>query len=129
MKSSLLQECLRISARNNKTHPERGNYQHFCFVVQNNKIVEWSTNRPGAAVQMFGFMPHRHKIHAEVDAFRKAKGVLQKNKPFEVVNIRLTIGGQVRISAPCECCSRFLAAMDCKRIWFTTGAGWAKMAV
>lgn len=128
MKRSILKECLRIAVRKNDTHPEYGNYQHFAFVIQSNKIVEWATNMPGPAEAVFGFSPTRHKIHAESAAYKRARGILDKADRFEVVNVRLNRRNETRISAPCACCSRLLQAVGCSKIWFTTDVGWATLA-
>lgn len=127
MKRSLLQEALRIAVRKNtpETHEEWENYIHFTFVVQRNKIVEWGTNRSGRASIMHGFDPVRHKIHSEIDAFGKARGLLNKNEPFEVINVRLNRSNDTRLSAPCKCCTAFLNSIGCRKTWFTTDAGWA----
>jgi tRNA(Arg) A34 adenosine deaminase TadA len=130
MRSKLLRQCLQIAVNKNRPdlHPEWGNHVHFCFVVQGNKIVEWGTNRPGNADRICGFNPIRHKIHAEVDAYRKAKGLLNKRETFEVVNIRLNKDGKTRLAAPCSCCTNFLDVVGCDRVYFSTNVGWESIS-
>lgn len=129
MKRSLLKECLRIAISKNtaELHPEFENYKHYSFVIQNNKLVEWSTNRPGTAKDICGFKPKRNKRHAEVEACRRARGLLKKNKSFDIVNIRLSKKGEMRNSAPCKCCKAFLQGLSCKNIYFSTNVGWSKL--
>jgi len=131
MKRSILKECLRISKLHNtpESHPDWGSYHHYSFIIQKNKIIEWGTNSGGGGLNHWGFKSNRHKIHSETRAFTRARGLLDKNKSFEVVNIRLNKLGDLRVSAPCKCCCRFLQAMDCSKIWFSTEAGWASMKV
>lgn len=122
MKSRVLNTCLDIAFKNNNPikHPEWECYKHFSFIVQDNKIVEWGTNRRGSSFTFLGYEPYQ-KIHSEVDAYFKAKGIMDKHVDFEVVNIRLTKTGMIKASNPCKCCFAFLKNLGCKRIWFTTG--------
>lgn len=128
MRKRILKQCLDIAIKNNteEKHPEWGNYHHFSFIIQDNKIVEWGVNRVGDPLTHFGYSP-LSKIHAENDAMRKAKGILDKNKPFECVNIRLSKQNELKVSAPCECCYNFLKILGCKKAYFTTPVGFASV--
>jgi len=123
MKRKLLQECLTIAHKNNTPtkHPQWNCYKHFSFIIHRNKIVDWGTNRAGSPLT-FGYEPYS-KIHSEVDAYFRAKGLMRKGELFEVVNIRLTKGFKLKSSSPCKCCWNFLRNLGCKRIWFTTDTG------
>ena len=124
MKKKVIQECLDISIRNNNplNHPQWACYKHFSFIIQRNKIVDWGTNRAGTPFANMGYEAHC-KIHSEVEAYRKARGIMDKSLPFEVVNIRLIKNGQIRSSCPCKCCWNFLKNLGCKQISFTTDMG------
>ena len=124
MKRKITDECLRIALKFNTRdlHPQWGNYHHFSFVIQDNKIIDWSTNRDGTPIIAIGYS-HWQKIHSEFDAWRKAKGILNKRKPFEVVNIRLTKTNRVAPSYPCNCCYQFLKNVGCKGFMFSTNLG------
>lgn len=128
MKKKLLDECLRIALKKNTPHhhPEWGYFHHFCFIVQGNKIIEWSTNRRAKPGPHFGYRSEG-KIHAETDAYRKAKGLLVSSDPFIAINIRLNRQSETKLSAPCKCCYNFLKQLGCSKIWFTTDAGWAEI--
>jgi len=117
MKRKILDICLNIAIRNlpNNTEP----YCHYTFLVQRNSIVEWGKNRRGPPLTFLGYESHT-KMHSEVDAYFKAKGIMIKNEPFEAVNIRLTKTGSIKNSCPCKCCLAFLKGLKCKRVWFTT---------
>jgi len=121
MKNRILNECLRIALQNNTPikHPQWDCYKHFSFIIQSGKILEWGTNRRGSSFTFLGYEPYQ-KIHSEVDAYFKARGLLEKRVPFEVVNIRLNKSGVLRASNPCKCCYAYLKSLGCKRIWFTT---------
>ena len=128
MKRSLLNECLRIAIRINPKHPEYNYYHHFSFVIQNNQIMEWGTNRGEGATPLIGY-PEYSKLHSEARAYFKARGLLERGKNFEVINIRLNKRGDVRISRPCKCCSSFLKFLGCRTVWFTTLNGFAKLSL
>ena len=69
-----------------------------------------------------GYAPYT-KIHSEMDAYSKARGIMDMDEPFESVNIRLTKTGLIKDSRPCNRCFVILKSLDCKRIWFTTDNG------
>lgn len=129
MKKSLLRECLRIARAKNTpdTHPKWGNGRHhFTFIIQDNKIVEMGINRKGPPLKAFGYEEYQG-IHSENDAYKKAKGILNDQKQFEAVNIRLNKRDELRLAAPCPCCYEFLTDLGCKTIWFSTAVGFAKI--
>lgn len=133
MKNGLIREALRIAREKLPLHPQFAYWPHYSFIVQNNKIVEWGYNTQqepavhlGYSVQLDGGLS---KTHAELNAYRKAKGLLNPNKNFETINIRLSRQGEIRISAPCKCCFNFLQTMGCAQCWFSTDVGFAKIGM
>lgn len=124
MKRKLLNQCLNIALKNNTPikHPQWKCYHHFSFIIQKNKIVDWGTNRESPPLTYLGYDTYT-KMHSEVDAYFKAKGIMDKREDFEVVNIRLTNTHSIRESAPCKCCFAFLENLGCKKVWFTTEIG------
>lgn len=129
MKKSLLKESLRIAREKNRpgNHPRWGTgKQHFTFIVQDNKLVEWGVNRDGDSLVHLGY-EHFSDIHSETDAYRKAKGVLDKSKPFDVINIRLNNQNETRMSKPCKCCNNFLITLGVRHIWYTTRQGFQRL--
>jgi len=124
MKNKILMKCMAVARKNNNpvNHPEYGNYIHYSFIIQKNRIVDWGTNRRASALTNLDYLPYQ-KMHSEVDAYFRAKGIMIKNEPFEMVNIRLTKTFRIRHSNPCRCCYGFLKNLNCKRVWFTTDLG------
>ena len=125
MKNTILRECLRISRAHNteELHSEWGCFHHFSFIIQGNKIIEWATNKAGDPLITRGY-PKGSKRHSESEAFRKAKGLLDRQRPFQCVNIRLIKNNGIRISKPCECCYAFLQDEGCAEVYFTTDIGY-----
>lgn len=130
MKKNLLRECWRIACEKIDRHPEK-NFIHFAFVVHNNKIISTGINREHVPPIHYGyqkrstnigFMP---KLHAEVDAYHKAKGLL-KGEQFEMVNIRLNRQLDMRMSKPCPCCYELLKALNCKCFYYSSEVGFLR---
>jgi tRNA(Arg) A34 adenosine deaminase TadA len=122
MKKKLLSLCLNIALQNNSKHPEFGFYHHFSFVIQDNAICDWGVNRKREPMQYLGYQTHT-KMHSEVDAYFKARGLLDKGKNFDVINIRLTKTNKIVRSDPCPCCFSFLRKAGARKIFFTTSLG------
>lgn len=129
MKKTVMRECIRIAEEKNTPdlHPEWGNYHHFSFIVQNSKIIEYGVNRKGKPPVGLGYNMEFGKIHSETDAYRKARGILDLEASFDVLNIRLNKQNKFRISRPCSCCYGFLQSLNCKSIYFSTDVGFAKI--
>ena len=128
VKKTILKECLRLAKEKNKKRDDDLN-RHFNFVIQENKILEIGQNRSKAPSQtLFGY-PETSGIHSENDAYRKAKGLLDPNKSFEVVNIRLNKQNEIKISKPCPCCYNLIRSVGAKVIYFSTDCGFAKISL
>jgi hypothetical protein len=119
MTNKLIEICVTIAKHYLPKHSRKDGYKHFSFVIQHNKLVEWGTNKSGPPMKMLGYQDHQ-MIHSETLAYRKAKGILNKNEIFEVINIRLNARGELKIAKPCPCCTTFLKNLNCKRIWFSS---------
>lgn len=129
VKKSIFSKVLQISkSKNTEDHPRWGTGKHhFSFIVQNNKVLSVGTNRDG---QVYRGYPEFALMHSENDAYRKAKGLLDHNKPFCVINVKLNKSGKVRYSKPCPCCCKFLSSVGCKKAFFTEeGRGFGKILI
>ena len=133
MKSTIIRDALRIAQEKLPAHPQFDYWPHYTFVVQSNKIVEWGYNTPQEPAKHLGYnarISHGvSKTHAELNAYRAAKGLLNPNKSFEIVNIRLSRQGSIRNSQPCACCFSFLSDLGCTHCWFSTDCGFAKIGM
>lgn len=131
MKNGLIRDALRIARDKLPSHPQFDHWPHYAFIVQNNKLVEWGYNTAQEPAVHLGYNGQLDngmaKTHAELNAYRSAKGLLNQSKPFETINIRLSRQGDMRLSAPCKCCFNFLKAMGCSQCWFSTDLGFAKI--
>lgn len=120
MKRKMLDICLNIAIKHLSKHTEP--YCHFSFIIHKNQVIEWGTNRRGSPLTFLGY-PSYSKIHSEVDAYLKGKGLLKKAS-FDVINIRMTRSGKLlRNAGPCKNCYEFLKGMGCRYIWFSTDLG------
>jgi hypothetical protein len=119
MKKTIIRECIRTAIEKNKYHPVgNGLKRHFSFIIQDNKIIEIGFNKNQKPLPGY---PEYSKIHSENDAFRKAKGLINFSKRWDVINIKITKRGLLRLSKPCKCCFRFLSNLGCHSVVFTTG--------
>lgn len=126
MKQTILKECIRISREKNLQRDRASDFRHFSFIIQKNKLVDWGMNVSKVPPMIqFGYSK-TSGWHAEVNAYRKAKGILE-NGPFEMINIRLNRQGHLRLSKPCPCCHMFLTELGCKAVYFSTEVGFAKL--
>lgn len=73
---------------------------------------------PGIAPKYLGYRDES-KLHSETVAYRRAYGLMDKGKPFEVINVRLSHSGAARLAAPCPICSRILLDAGCKELYYS----------
>lgn len=130
MKPSLLRECLRVAKEKTRPgiHPNYDFYPHYSFIIQKNKIIEWAQNVSAPPLIKFGY-PAWAKQHAEPIAFRRARGIMNLDRPFEVINIRLNRNHELRNSCPCPHCHNFLALLGCTTVYFSTNSGFEKLSI
>ena len=126
MKKKLLHQALKIARSEHATHPEWQNYMHWTFIVQHNQLLEWGTNVEGDPPPGMGYH-QRAKIHSELRAYRRGKGLLDRNADWSIINVRLSRQGEIKISAPCETCVSWLSAVGARKAAFTTPSGWASL--
>jgi len=126
MTKRLLRDLL-IQARNGlKKHPQHAHYMHWSFIIQGGHVIEWGLNRQGDPPIHFGYH-HHSKLHSELVAYKKARGLLYPG-PFDVVNIRLNRQGLTKLSTPCATCQSWLKAVGCRQMWFSLeNDEWAKL--
>ncbi len=134
MKKSMLHLTRRIALSHLPKHCQFDFYIHYSFIFQRNSLLDWSTNKVAIPEVHFGY--HRRlanptegrfsglpKLHAELAAFRKTRGLIDFRKPWEIVNIRLNKIGELRLSAPCSCCFGFLKELGCVRFHYSYDHG------
>lgn len=129
MKKHLIKHALTIAKNKLSLHPQFDCYPHYTFIIQDNKIVEWATNTCHEPPLHYGYhsrLDYRPKFHAELFAYKKARGLLAK-KSFEILNIRLNKQGELKMSKPCESCHEFLTAMGCKRFYYSSEIGFLRL--
>ena len=131
VRKRILRQCLKIARDKNtpEHHPQWNCFHHFSFIIQKNKIIEYGFNRMGKPLEGFGYNKEFGKIHSENDAYRKAKGILDPQRSFDVVNIRLNKQGIMKLSKPCNCCHSFLSVVGCANVYFSTNIGFAKIHI
>ena len=119
MKKHILIECVRLAKKKKSSHNKKIRHRHFSFIVQNNKILARGVNIPSNPPKEHGYSRYQG-IHSEIDVYKKAKGIINHNKFFEVINIRINKRGQLRNSMPCKTCYDFLKYVGCRQVHFST---------
>lgn len=131
MKRSLLNEAVRIAVSSSK-RLAGVKFTHWSFIVQRNKLLDGSPMKLTEPPVHFGYRdimrrkepdrPHPW-VHSELAAYKKAIGIMDRDKPFECINVAFTERGIVRMSCPCGACQSFLKAVGCSKVYFTTAGG------
>jgi len=133
MKKSLIHTALSIAIQKLNLHPEIDKFIHYTFVVQDNKIIEWGRNNKGMPAIHYGYHDricdpnYGPKTHSEIDAYKKAKGLLNKSKKFEIINVRLNRNGDLRESKPCQCCYNIMRDLGCNKFYYSCDIGFEKL--
>jgi len=97
MKKSILKHVLRIANKVIHKHPQYKNYIHFAFLIQKDKVISMGRNHLGVPPKHLGYHSRINdipKTHAEWDAYKKGRGLLDKSKSFECINIRFNKKGE-----------------------------------
>jgi len=129
MKRKLINFCVK-QAENmfpnhlNWQHHAQANFFHFSFLVQNNTILSIGMNHLGKVPPGY---PQHSMTHSEAHAIDKGRHRLNLDISFEMLNLRLTKTGKLKISKPCNSCYSFLNSLGCKRVYFSTDAGIARL--
>lgn len=126
----ILDECVTIARRDFTNHTADA-FRHWSFIFQNNRLLEWGRNKLNNPVgfNRFGYKNERHSLHSEAVALRKAYGLLDRRKPWTIVNIRLGAAGELRLSAPCSICRSFIHACGCTKCYFTIDGDFASCRI
>lgn len=105
-------------------HPKKARFFHYSYLFQAGRLVSVGMNRMGEAPVWY---PDNAIVHSEVDAWRKAKNILDNSQSLEILNLRFNRFGDMRMSKPCPCCHTLLTEIGCKRMYFSTDVGIARM--
>ncbi len=117
MKRSLIQNCLRTARDQLTSHPQR-RFLHWSFLYCEGKLLSIGVNLTHDPPIHWGYRKPEigrpgAKLHAEVVAYKRAKGLL-RGRTFSLVNIRLNRLGQLRRSYACQCCRSLLQELGCR---------------
>lgn len=121
----LQRECLRRSLSSLDKNDER--YKHFSFIVIDGKIVSMGCNLSVVPPIHYGYAKRVPfpKFHSEVIAWKKARGLIIDR--FDLINVRLSSNGEMRLSKPCECCQVLMTALGMHSCYFTANNGWERL--
>lgn len=132
MKKSILTEAYKIACYKLRLHPNYDHYIHYSFIIQDNKIIEWGTNTNAVPAIHFGYQARldnsdfQPKTHSEWMAYKRARGLLNKKKSFDLINIRLNRQKELKLSKPCEYCYPILMSIGCRKIYYSDDLGFLR---
>lgn len=117
MKSSIIKHIKEEAAYllSKCKHHEYTKFRHISFIVQNDEIVSYGWNHK--CDDSPPLYP-RGTIHAEYHAFKRAKR-LRRNTSWYCVNVRFNAHYELRLSAPCSACMKFLSAVGCSGVIYS----------
>ena len=125
MKQTLLRESLRFSIEKMRKLDRRSMPKncHFSFIVVNNRILEWGTNRYQSIPKHWGYDVTFQGLHSEMSAYIRGSGLIL-NKPFSLINVRFSNFMHLKLSKPCPDCTRMMTSLGCTECVYTTPNGW-----
>jgi deoxycytidylate deaminase len=101
-----------------------GKYRHVSYLILKNKIISFGYNSQTThPIALQYGLQHAH-IHSEMNTISKLpyysmqyKKLIQK---CDMVNIRLSISGNIHMSKPCDACQKVISAFGIKNVYYTT---------
>ena len=127
-----IDRCVAIAVDESKRgYSKQYSYSHWSFVFQNKKLLSYGRNvaKQEYLMKRFGYNRKCGGIHSETVAMRKAYGLLDRRRSWELINISLTATHTLRMSAPCPVCRSFIAACGCSICHFSIIDGFAKVTI
>lgn len=107
--------CLGIAKNHLPRHTEP--YKHYSFLLRGKRLVAWEVNCSLEPPRHFGYHSRGYapKMHSELALMLKWR----PEPGFDVVNIRLSRTGEVRLAKPCNCCLALLIGFGCRRVYYS----------
>jgi hypothetical protein len=139
MRKKLLRQALIIAKNQIKSHPMYNQFMHWSFIVINDKIIGYDINNFGSPESKLGYVNRITEVqtiedklklaqrHSEYNAFNKYRRFISPKTKWELINIRLTKLGMIKLSQPCNCCFNYMKTLGCYSCYFTTESGFAKL--
>jgi tRNA(Arg) A34 adenosine deaminase TadA len=89
-----------------------GSFKHGAAVVYRKEVVAVGKNYPIDH-------PRLHSMHAEMDALKKVPKKLRR-QPLNIVVVRLSSDGELRLSMPCPVCQKLLQKFKIPKIYYSS---------
>lgn len=102
----------------------RSGQKHFSFIIERNKILSIGWNNGWKTDPIAAKYGHRFSgIHSELSALKNFNLAPSRLKYCKLVNIRISRGGKVGLSKPCEKCLELLSKYPFREILYSTSLG------
>jgi tRNA(Arg) A34 adenosine deaminase TadA len=99
--------------------------KHFSFVVRKHRLLSlgWNmTTKTHPMAKRFGQEEWPY-IHSELMAVRNFPYPPAELDRCVLINTRIGLDKKIRMSKPCDCCRRLIAAFGFREVWYTGVAG------
>ena len=123
MNISTLQQLVTKSRQLLELVPDQ-KFWHFSFILERNKVLSFGWNKMAKTHPYALRHGYEHGfLHSEVDAVKNFPGTPAGLSRCALVNIRIGRQGQICLSKPCDCCTKFLIGLDFKEVLYSQDDG------
>ena len=105
---------------------------HFAFAYKKNKLLCIGQNNPEKTHPRALMVSNKFKtdieypyLHAETDVVSKLWNTHKIDSSIDLVVLRLSKHGKVKISKPCRRCEKVIRAVGFGEVWWSTNTGFA----
>ena len=99
-------------------------YKHFSFIIYGQTIFSIGVNNTTKTHPLAHKYGHRFaSTHSEINALARFPYAIRLLRNYDMINIRLTKKGVVRLSKPCIHCQQLLMAFNIHNIYYSTNTG------
>lgn len=95
------------------------NFKHFAFILKRNRILSYGYNSSKTNPLSFKYGYRFNQSHAELAAILKFPYEPELLRKCTLVNIRVNVRGELRLSKPCKFCLNLLRLFDLKHVLYS----------
>jgi tRNA(Arg) A34 adenosine deaminase TadA len=104
------------------------NQQHCTFIIIRNTVLSYGVNNAWKSHTWAYKFGHRFSsIHSELNAITRFPYKLQHLQDCKMVNVRINRADEASMSRPCISCTKMLAGLDLREIWYSTAEGFVQL--
>lgn len=97
-------------------------HRHVSYLLVRNKVISIGTSKRITHPLAHKYGYRYSFIHSELDCLNK----VEVPKGASLVNVRISIDGSIRMSAPCDICTSIIKTYPIKQVWYSTEHGFER---